>query len=134
MWYQQLSLPELLSSRSLDHSLSHTYTTHPCIQKSNQKKHKHYIYHMRMKITQNKGIAWKFMDCLILQHIRIISDIAGCIREPVTVHFFSLKLLDPWNNLTINNIMHISRNRYGKTGSDSRQRRHISFLSCQISL
>ena len=64
---------------------------------------------MGMEISQHKGITWKFMDCLV-RHIRIVSNITGRIREPVAVRFFSLQLLEPWNDLTVNHIMHISRN------------------------
>lgn len=106
---QQLFFPELFPARLHDHCFSHPHTSHPRIKKSHQKQHKHYIYHMGMEISQHKGITWKFMDRLV-RHIRIVSNITGRIREPVAVRFFSLQLLEPWNDLTVNHIMHISRN------------------------
>ena len=64
---------------------------------------------MGMEISQHKGITWKFMDRLV-RHIRIVSKIMGRIREPLAVRYVALKLLEPWNDLTVNHIMHISRN------------------------
>ena len=58
---------------------------------------------MGMEISQLKGITWKFMDCLV-RHIRIVSNITGRIREPVVVRFFSLQLLEPWNDLTVRDL------------------------------
>lgn len=59
-----------------------------------------------------------FFTCELAKRITVpvsldfmsVSNITGRIREPVAVRFFSLQLLEPWNDLTVNHIMHISRN------------------------
>jgi len=43
---------------------------------------------MCMQISKYEGIAWKFMDCLIL-YIRVESDITCGIREPVAADFLT---------------------------------------------
>ena len=123
MRHQKLLFPEFLPSRSSNHRLTHTHITHPRIKQSHQKQHKHHIHHMRMQIPENKRITRKLMNRLI-RHIRIISNVTRCIREPVAVHFLSLKLLNPRNNLTVDHIMHISRNRNRKSRCQSRCHRH----------
>ena len=43
---------------------------------------------MRMQVSEYEGIAWKFMDRLIL-YIRVESDITRGIRKPVTADFLT---------------------------------------------
>ena len=43
---------------------------------------------MCMQVSEYEGIAWKFMDRLIL-YIRVESDITCGIREPVAADFLT---------------------------------------------
>ena len=56
------------------------------------------------------------MDSLVHFIFRIKADISGSIREPVTVHFLSCKLLYKRNDLCIDHIMHITCNRNCHSG------------------
>ena len=106
----------------------------PGIQNSQDQKDKHDIYHMGMKISQNKRITWKFVNGFI-RHIRIMANIPGRVRKPVAVHIFSPgKLLDPRNDLTVHNIVHISGYRYAKPCCHSCCCRNIFFLPGKIFL
>ena len=83
---------------------------------------------MRMQIAQHIGIQWEFMNCLIMR-IRVIANIPRRIREPVAVRLKSKQRPDPRHNPFINRIMHISAQRYRRSGQYARNNRKLcSFL------
>ena len=120
--HQKLSQPENTAFLFFRLRPSFSDHFHPCIEHSHQKCHKHHIYHMGMKISQNKGIAWEFMYGLITVIHRIIPYVTSCIREPVAGCFcHSLYLPDQRQYTTVDDIMYISRDRYCNTCSNSCQ-------------
>ena len=62
-----------------------------------------------MKISQNKRIAGKFMNCLI-RNIRVKTNISCRVRKPVAVRLLSCQFLKKRKHVSINHIVHISGN------------------------
>ena len=65
-----------------------------------------------MKISQNKRIAGKFMNCFI-RNIRVKTNISCRVRKPVAVRLLSCQFLKKRTHLSVNHVMHISGSRYG---------------------
>ena len=135
MGHQKLSEPEI--SRILFFRLRPSLSDHlhPGVKKPHEEYHKHHIDHMRMKISQHKRIARKFMNGLVTFIYRIISNITGSIREPVAFCFLhTFQFLNHWNHTAIYNIMHISGNGNCNSGCHACHRRKIFFSALHTSV
>ena len=69
---------------------------------------------MGMQVAEHKGIRWKLMNRAVIFHKRVIPDIAGRTREPVSRFVQSQPLADA----AVNHIVHIS----GKGNGASRKK------------
>ena len=69
---------------------------------------------MGMQVAEHKGIRWKLMNRAVIFHKRVIPDIAGRTREPVSRFVQS----QPLSDAAVNHIVHIS----GKGNGASRKK------------
>ena len=114
MGHKEHLCPEFPAAVLLQGKILAVYRTDPGIEYSQKEQHKHYIDHMCVKISQHKRIAGKFMDSFVV-HVRIVSDISGGIREPVSCSLLTGEFLYQRQNLSVYHIMHISGNGYRNT-------------------
>ena len=98
----------------------------PGDQKRQDRQHEEHVDHVRVQVTDGKGIYRKLVDRLVI-HIRAIPDISRRVREPVfgiDLRFLnSPQTLQLRIDVFVERIVHIAGHRYRQRGQRTRKRR-----------